>query len=252
MSLQIPIPISSPSAPRPQPHPPLLNTYDTIIPTFSIESLSLAIAASIRASKLNLNILFFLPSDIASENILAQDIGGSILEDFATGMDPTSRFTYLNYLAEEGKLLEWMSLGEEGMRPGRNEWEGYVRWCAETVVKESEAGIGGGVQFLRGEAEGMRERGNGRGVDVFVRLNGGEEVMVKGGRVMCAEQEEVNGMMGVLEGMKRACERVGQSELVSSGVLYFISTCDSYATNHIMEANFLCNTESCDNGKGKR
>ncbi|PQE19783.1 L-ornithine 5-monooxygenase protein [Rutstroemia sp. NJR-2017a BVV2] len=214
MSLQIPIPISSPSVSRPQPHPPLLNTYDTIIPIFSIESLSLAIAAFIRASQLNLNILFLLPSNIDSaEDISAQDIGGSFLEDFATGLDPTSRYTYLNYLAEEGKLVEWMSLGEKGMRPRGNEWEGYVKWCAEMIVKESEAGMDGGVQFLRGDAVGMRERGNRRSVDVFVRLEDGEEVMIRAGRVIGADQEAVDGMMEVLEGVKKACEGLGQSEL---------------------------------------
>ncbi|KAM3076802.1 hypothetical protein ACMFMG_003728 [Clarireedia jacksonii] len=213
MSLQIPIPVSSPSVPRPQPHSPLLNTYDTIIPAFSIGSLSLAIAASIRASRLNLNILFLLPSESSSwEDILAQDIGGSFLEDLATGIDPTSKYTYLNFLAEEGKLAGWMSMGQEGMRPRGNEWKEYIKWCAEAMVKESEMGVGG-VQFLMGDLEGMRERRNRRGVDVFVRLNGGEEVVIRGCRVMCAGQEEANLMMEVLESVKRACEGAGQNEL---------------------------------------
>jgi hypothetical protein len=240
MSLQIRIPISSPSVSRPQPHPPLLNTYDTIIPLFSIESLSLAVAASIRASQLNLNILFLLPSNFNSaEDISVQNIRGSFLEDFATGINPTSRYTYLNYLAEQGKLVEWMSLGEEGMRPRGNEWEGYVKWCAEMVVKESEAGMDSGVQFLRGDAVGMRERGNRRSVDVLVRLEDGEEAMIRAGRVMSAGQEAGNGMMEVLEGVKMACEGVGQSELVSSQLLYFISTCGLYVTNNGMEAKLF-------------
>ncbi len=52
----------------------------------------------------------------------------SFLKDLATLRDPTSSFTFLNYLHEQGRLVEFANL--DTFLPARAEYEDYFRWCA--------------------------------------------------------------------------------------------------------------------------
>jgi L-ornithine N5-monooxygenase len=51
------------------------------------------------------------------------------LEDLVTGRNPQSRFTFINYLKEKGRLFEFMNLRD--FYPTRNEFNDYLTWVAE-------------------------------------------------------------------------------------------------------------------------
>lgn len=60
----------------------------------------------------------------------------SFLKDLASLRDPRSRFTFLNYLHENDRLIDFINLST--FLPARTEYEDYLRWCAghfEEVVK---------------------------------------------------------------------------------------------------------------------
>lgn len=52
----------------------------------------------------------------------------SFLKDLATPRDPTSPFTFVNYLHVNGRLNHFINLGT--FLPSRAEYEDYLRWCA--------------------------------------------------------------------------------------------------------------------------
>lgn len=52
----------------------------------------------------------------------------SFLKDLATLRDPKSRFTFLNYLHENNRLIDFINLNT--FLPARVEFEAYLRWCA--------------------------------------------------------------------------------------------------------------------------
>ncbi|KAI2607877.1 L-lysine 6-monooxygenase (NADPH-requiring)-domain-containing protein [Hypoxylon sp. NC1633] len=52
----------------------------------------------------------------------------SFIKDMASLRDPTSQFTFLNYLHQNGRLVEFTNLGS--FFPARVEYEDYLRWCA--------------------------------------------------------------------------------------------------------------------------
>ncbi|KAI9796239.1 MAG: hypothetical protein M1833_006407 [Piccolia ochrophora] len=53
----------------------------------------------------------------------------SFIKDLATLRDPCSKFTFLNYLHQKGRLVNFINLGT--FLPLRLEYEDYMRWCAE-------------------------------------------------------------------------------------------------------------------------
>jgi lysine/ornithine N-monooxygenase len=60
----------------------------------------------------------------------------SFLKDLATPRDPTSPFTFINYLHKHGRLNHFINLST--FLPTRAEYEAYMRWCAtyfESAVK---------------------------------------------------------------------------------------------------------------------
>ncbi|KAI1370600.1 L-lysine 6-monooxygenase (NADPH-requiring)-domain-containing protein [Hypoxylon crocopeplum] len=62
----------------------------------------------------------------------------SFIKDMASLRDPTSQFTFLNYLHKNGRLVEFTNLNT--FLPARVEYEDYLRWCASffnDVVKYS-------------------------------------------------------------------------------------------------------------------
>jgi L-ornithine N5-monooxygenase len=52
----------------------------------------------------------------------------SFIKDLATLRNPRSQFTFLNYLHEAGRLVEFTNLST--FLPSRVEYEDYLRWCA--------------------------------------------------------------------------------------------------------------------------
>jgi len=60
----------------------------------------------------------------------------SFIKDLATTRDPTSKFTFLNYLKTKNRLLQFANLGT--FLPTRVEFEDYMRWCAEHFAEDVE------------------------------------------------------------------------------------------------------------------
>ncbi|MYU23194.1 lysine N(6)-hydroxylase/L-ornithine N(5)-oxygenase family protein [Streptomyces sp. SID8352] len=55
----------------------------------------------------------------------------SFLKDLATMRDPGSRFTFLRYLHEHGRLADFIN--QKSFFPTRIEFHDYLRWCADQV-----------------------------------------------------------------------------------------------------------------------
>ncbi|TGO53684.1 hypothetical protein BCON_0119g00070 [Botryotinia convoluta] len=208
MSLQTPS-YDPPQTSLPRPHPHLTNrarAYDIISTNFSIAQLSLAITATVKRSPLSILFLSQTPE---------LDLGGLkneavFMQDLATSLDPTCRYTFLNYLSEEGMLGEWMAKGE--MNPSMEEWTEYVRWCVKVVREE------GWVDFSEGSVEGAEKRGNGRAIDLMVSgemfkadriLDGSEESMT-----FANESEELD-MLHATYALQNLCAAASSSNLAA-------------------------------------
>lgn len=61
----------------------------------------------------------------------------SFLKDLATPRDPTSPFTFINYLKAQGggRLQKFINLGT--FLPARSEYEDYLRWCSSHFVNSA-------------------------------------------------------------------------------------------------------------------
>jgi L-ornithine N5-monooxygenase len=62
----------------------------------------------------------------------------SFIKDLATLRDPTSKFTFLNYLKNKNRLVQFANLGT--FLPSRMEFEDYLRWCAEHFSEDVKYG----------------------------------------------------------------------------------------------------------------
>jgi L-ornithine N5-oxygenase len=71
----------------------------------------------------------------------------SFLKDLATPRNPRSKFTFINYLFEKGRLNQFINLST--FLPTRAEFEDYLRWCAEHFEKEGRVGYGMEVESVR-------------------------------------------------------------------------------------------------------
>ncbi|PMD18978.1 L-ornithine N5-oxygenase sida [Hyaloscypha hepaticicola] len=71
----------------------------------------------------------------------------SFLKDLATPRNPRSKFTFINYLFEKGRLNQFINLST--FLPTRVEFEDYLRWCAEHFEREGRVGYGMEVESVR-------------------------------------------------------------------------------------------------------
>ena len=74
----------------------------------------------------------------------------SYLKDLVTMRDPTSRFSFLNYLKGAGRLEEFLNLNE--LHPSRVEYSRYLGWAAEQCADRVR--YGAGVEAVRPSADG--------------------------------------------------------------------------------------------------
>jgi L-ornithine N5-monooxygenase len=96
----------------------------------------------------------------------------SFLKDLATPRDPTSKFTFLNYLLQKGRLHHFINLGT--FLPSRMEYEDYLRWCASFFAKEGCVEYGMDVE--RVGVDGKRGDGKITNFVVCARRRDGEVV----------------------------------------------------------------------------
>lgn len=130
------------SVQRKPPQTPTAHIYDLVTVGFGNKALSLATA--IEDYNTSTNILFLEQNQSFEEGNHDQDIEAetrdtmqnSFMHDLATMRNPTSQFTFLNYLQSFGKLESFIELQNETgesdgfIRPLRDEFSKYLSWAA--------------------------------------------------------------------------------------------------------------------------
>ncbi|KAH8672881.1 L-lysine 6-monooxygenase (NADPH-requiring)-domain-containing protein [Tricladium varicosporioides] len=109
---------------------PATVTYDLVCVGFGPEGL--ALAAAIKDNNPSSNVLFLdqnesFPSEFKND---AEVISTSFLYDLATLRDPTSQFTFLNYLRIHGKLENFLAHSETVTAPS-SDFREYIEWAAQ-------------------------------------------------------------------------------------------------------------------------
>lgn len=99
------------------------------------------------------------------------DIQNNPIRDLVTPRNPRSRFSFINYLHEEGRLFEYLNLGVR--YPLRKDFAKYVTWAADqfsnlVLYNTSVTGIG------------ITDSPDGNGKVYSVELNGEEKVLCRG------------------------------------------------------------------------
>jgi L-ornithine N5-oxygenase len=112
---------------------PSSQPYDLICVGFGINSL--ALAAAIQENQSSLNVLFleqnceFSAKDVMDSS--SKHMVTSFMYDLATMRNPTSEFTYLNYLQTHGNFDKFLGFSdEESPAPLRSDFCEYLSWVA--------------------------------------------------------------------------------------------------------------------------
>ncbi|EPE30658.1 FAD/NAD(P)-binding protein [Glarea lozoyensis ATCC 20868] len=112
---------------------PSSQPYDLICVGFGINSL--ALAAAIQENHSSSNVLFleqkyeFSAKDVMNSS--SKHMETSFMHDLATMRNPTSDFTYLNYLQTHGNFDKFLELSDEGSpAPLRSDFCEYLSWAA--------------------------------------------------------------------------------------------------------------------------
>ncbi|HXU30659.1 MAG TPA: SidA/IucD/PvdA family monooxygenase, partial [Thermoanaerobaculia bacterium] len=109
--------------------------FDVIGVGFGPSNLALAVALeeAPEASQMSRLFLDGKMGPVWHPGMLLEDslIQISVLKDLATVRNPQSRFTFLNYLKEKGRLFEFLNLRD--LFPSRIEFNDYLAWVAEAL-----------------------------------------------------------------------------------------------------------------------
>lgn len=107
--------------------------HDVVAVGFGPSGLALAVAVEEQKRPLDALFLERKPGFSWHEGMLIPDarMQVSCLKDLATLRDPRSRFTFLQYLKEAGRLNEFVNIGT--LRPTRLEFNEYLRWTADQL-----------------------------------------------------------------------------------------------------------------------
>ncbi len=107
--------------------------YDVLGVGFGPSNLALAVALEEAPEASSLSSLFLetKPGCAWHPGMLLEEstIQISVLKDLATIRNPQSRFTFLSYLKEKGRLFEFLNLRD--LFPSRIEFNDYLSWVAE-------------------------------------------------------------------------------------------------------------------------
>ncbi|KAL8883237.1 MAG: hypothetical protein Q9192_007331, partial [Flavoplaca navasiana] len=116
------------STPRSQ--APKQPQYDLVCIGFGPASLAIAIALHDRAIDARVLYIEKQRSFIWHAGMLLPDarMQISFLKDLATLRDPTSKFTFINYLKSKNRLVAFTNLST--FLPLREEYNDYMSWCA--------------------------------------------------------------------------------------------------------------------------
>ncbi len=157
-----------------------LGAFDVVGVGFGPSNLALGVALEEAPEAAHLSRLFLESKSgpVWHPGMLLEDslIQISVLKDLATVRNPQSRFTFLNYLKEKGRLFEFLNLRD--LFPSRIEFNDYlvwvaeglshrVRWGCEVVAIHPEPGeVPGSIDLLRVVS---RDRATGEDHEVLTR-----------------------------------------------------------------------------------
>jgi L-ornithine N5-oxygenase len=104
--------------------------YDFLGIGFGPANLALAVAVEEAGEALDHVFLEARPSYVWHPGMLLEDslLQVTVLKDLITPENPCSRFTFLNYLKEKGRLYEFLNLRD--LFPTRLEFNDYLAWAA--------------------------------------------------------------------------------------------------------------------------
>ncbi|KAF3906485.1 hypothetical protein ABW20_dc0106546 [Dactylellina cionopaga] len=109
-----------------------VEVYDLICVGFGPASLAIAIALQEMLPEARPNVLFLERQQqfVWHSGMLlpGSKMQISFIKDLATIRNPRSEFTFLNYLKEKDRLLDFINLGT--FLPLREEYNDYMQWCA--------------------------------------------------------------------------------------------------------------------------
>lgn len=116
------------------------NEYDLVCIGFGPASLAIAIASHDRGVRARVLYLEKQRSFIWHAGMLLPDarMQISFLKDLATLRDPTSKFTFINYLKAKNRLVAFTNLST--FLPLREEFNDYMVWCASHFEHEVQYG----------------------------------------------------------------------------------------------------------------
>ncbi|CAG8975235.1 hypothetical protein HYALB_00011935 [Hymenoscyphus albidus] len=118
-------------APVKQFHSPSSQVLDLVCVGFGTNSLALATAVKDNNSSSNVLFLEQKPEFRANSGSSSRHMDVSFMHDLATLRDPTSEFTFLSYLQQQGKMNEFVeALSESSSGPLRGDFEEYLGWAA--------------------------------------------------------------------------------------------------------------------------
>jgi L-ornithine N5-oxygenase len=94
-----------------------------------------ALAAAIQENNSSSNVLFleqdlqFSTNDVSNSS--SEHMQTSFMQDLATQRDPTSEYTYLNYLQTHGHFDKFLEISDDGSpKPLRSDFCEYLSWAA--------------------------------------------------------------------------------------------------------------------------
>ncbi|CAG8952002.1 hypothetical protein HYFRA_00000738 [Hymenoscyphus fraxineus] len=122
-----------PAAPAPVKkfHSPSSQVLDLVCVGFGTNSLALATAIKDNNSSSNVLFLEQKPDFSAKSDSSSRHMDVSFMHDLATLRDPTSEFTFLSYLQQQGRMNEFVeALSESSSGPLRGDFEEYLGWAA--------------------------------------------------------------------------------------------------------------------------
>lgn len=112
-----------------------MHTYDVLGIGFGPANLALAIALQETASDLDIRFLEARPGPTWQSTMMlaGSDIQNHPVRDLVSLRNPRSRYSFINYLFEHGRLLAHLNLPREF--PLRKEYEQYICWAANDFAE---------------------------------------------------------------------------------------------------------------------
>lgn len=122
----------------------------------------------------------------------------SFLKDLVTQRNASSRFTFLNYLSEKGRLNHFINL--QTFFPSRIEFHDYLSWAASKVDASVRYGTRAVEVFDTGDGFGVRIEGRSSGVirGKNIVLAGGLSAKLPDGVTASARQFHNHNLLGAL------------------------------------------------------